>query len=123
MLIIELCSITYQNWCALIKNFNLFVDPVVVDDKKNEELTKKEEETKKKEEEEKKSKEKVKPITDLKAGVASILGTSKLVSNPKDRKKRLLEMGRDGFMHAIQKRNRLANPKTPRNRWFRWKDR
>lgn len=41
----------------------------------------------------------------------------------KDRNRSLLEQGVSGFLSAIKKRNRLQNPKTPRNRWFRWKDR
>ena len=31
-------------------------------------------------------------------------------------------MGMEAFFFVIQKRNRLQDPKTPRNRWFRWKD-
>ena len=41
----------------------------------------------------------------------------------KDRNRNLLQQGVSGFLSAIAKRNRLQNPKTPRNRWFRWKDR
>ena len=55
---------------------------------------------------------------------ARALNKSRLALNmPKDRNQKLLQQGIGGFFHAIQKRNRLQNPKTPRNRWFLWKDR
>ena len=59
-------------------------------------------------------------------GMATLaLNKAKLAARPqaKDRNRKLLEMGVSGFVFAIAKRNRLQNPKTPRNRWFRWKDR
>ena len=59
-------------------------------------------------------------------GMATLaLNKAKLAAKPqaKDRNRKLLELGVSGFVYAIAKRNRLQNPKTPRNRWFRWKDR
>ena len=41
----------------------------------------------------------------------------------KERKKKLMQMGCEAFMFTIRKRNRLQDPKNPRHRWFRWKDR
>ena len=41
----------------------------------------------------------------------------------KERKKKLMMLGCEAFMFTIRKRNRLQDPKNPRHRWFRWKDR
>ena len=59
----------------------------------------------------------------IQGGIKGVLSAQKFADTPKDRKQRLLEMGVQGFLFSVQKRNRLMDPKTPRNRWFRWKDR
>ena len=41
----------------------------------------------------------------------------------KERKKQLMMLGCEAFLFTIRKRNRLQDPKNPRHRWFRWKDR
>ena len=55
-------------------------------------------------------------------GMKGVLSAQKFADTPKDKKQRLLQLGVSGFLYAVEKRNRLQDPKTPRNRWFRWKD-
>lgn len=40
----------------------------------------------------------------------------------KERRKKLMLQGVEAFLFVIRKRNRLQDPKNPRHRWFRWKD-
>ena len=81
-----------------------------------------EEEQKAKEEEEKKKDTKTKKSTT--SGLENgIKGVTKDTDAANERKKRLKTMGMEAFLFVIQKRNRLQDPKTPRHRWFRWKDR
>ena len=97
---------------------------LIIDDGDNRivESSEDEEEQKAKEEEEKKKDTKTKKSTT--SGLENgIKGVTKDTDAANERKKRLKTMGMDAFLFVIQKRNRLQDPKTPRNRWFRWKDR
>ena len=97
---------------------------LIIDDGENRivESSEDEEEQKAKEEEQKKKDTKAKKSTT--SGLENgIKGVTKDTDAANERKKRLKTMGMDAFLFVIQKRNRLQDPKTPRNRWFRWKDR
>ena len=97
---------------------------LIIDDGDNRivESSEDEEEQKAKEEEEKKKDTKTKKSTT--SGLENgIKGVTKDTDAANERKKRLKTMGMDAFLFVIHKRNRLQDPKTPRNRWFRWKDR
>ena len=112
---IAFLTITYHiHW------FKLFI----IDDGENRivESSEDEEEQKAKEEEEKKKDTKTKKSTT--SGLENgIKGVTKDTDAANERKKRLKTMGMEAFLFVIQKRNRLQDPKTPRHRWFRWKDR
>ena len=64
-----------------------------------------------------------KAMNALENGLKAISTVKTAADIEKERKKRLLGICVDGFLFAIQKRNRLQDPKNPRHRWFRWKDR
>ena len=97
----------------ILSIYNWFVDGDGNDDEKNDSEDEEEKEKKEKEEKAKASKK------GLENGIPK---DKKAVDLDKDRKKKLMIMGMEAFFFVIQKRNRLQDPKTPRNRWFRWKD-
>ena len=59
----------------------------------------------------------------LENGIKGAIQEKTSEEKEKERKKKLMMQGCEAFMFVIRKRNRLQDPKTPRHRWFRWKDR